>query len=215
MLSAKWESAKRDVGKIGIGEVGRHGKHILRSSVLGMVFRDILEYNIKRHYDTNHCKIYDKFVEKLREENFEELKINLSHQKKLFDNIRKENIYSVKYSYVTSRKIARTSKAFSDGEFINECIVSAVKVIYPKKKQAFMNISLIGNTIAQRIEEMANNLKQQLHEKTIFIYRVFDNFGITEELLDLIPMIDTTTGSDLYDCIKKYLNELEDWNKLE
>jgi len=31
----------------------------------------IKEYNIKRHYDINHGKIYDKFVEKLLEEKFE------------------------------------------------------------------------------------------------------------------------------------------------
>lgn len=36
---------------------------------------------------------------------------------------------------------------------------------------------------------------------------------MTEELLDLIPMTNTTTGRDLYDCIEKCLNELEvDWN---
>ena len=58
----------------------------------------IKEYNIKRHYDTNHGKIYDKFVGKLREEKFEELKKSLLHQPKLFDNIRKENIESVKCS---------------------------------------------------------------------------------------------------------------------
>ena len=63
------------------------------------------------------------------------------------------------------KKIARASKPFSDSEFIKECIVSAVKVICPEKKQAFMNISLNGNTIAQIIEEMANNVKQ-LHKKS-------------------------------------------------
>ncbi|KAE9521488.1 hypothetical protein AGLY_018087 [Aphis glycines] len=180
------------------------------------------------------CLIY-KFVGKLREEKFEEFKKSLLHQTKLFDYIRKENIESVKCSYIIAEKIARASKQFSDGEFIKECIVSAVEVICPEKKQAFLNISLSGNTIAQRIEEMASNVKQQLHEKSknflnffiaidestditntaqlaIFIRGVFDNFDVTEELLDLIPMTDTTTGSDLYNCVEKYLNELEvDW----
>jgi len=41
----------------------------------------------------------------------------------------------------------------------------------------------------------------------------FDNFDVTEELLELTPMIDTTTGSDLFNCVEKCLNELEvDWN---
>jgi hypothetical protein len=101
----------------------------------------IKEYNIKIHYVTNHGKIYDKFVEKLREEKFEELKKNFLKQTKLFDSIRRENIDSVKYSYVISEKIERASKLFSDGEFIKDCIVSAVELICPEKKQAFMNIS--------------------------------------------------------------------------
>jgi hypothetical protein len=83
----------------------------------------IKEYNNKRHYDTNHGKIYDKFIEKLREEKFEELKKNLWYQTKLFDSIRRENIDSVKCCYVISEKIARASKPFSDGEFIKDCIV--------------------------------------------------------------------------------------------
>lgn len=43
---------------------------------------------------------------------------------------------------------------------------------------------------------------------------VFDNFGATEYLLDLIPiwaMTDTTTGNDLYNRVEQCLNEL-DWN---
>jgi len=34
-----------------------------------------------------------------------------------------------------------------------------------RKKQTFMNINLCGNCIARRIEEMADNVKQQSHEK--------------------------------------------------
>ncbi|KAL4135442.1 hypothetical protein QTP88_007051 [Uroleucon formosanum] len=144
--------------------------------------------------------------------------------------------YNIKRHYDTNHaeKIARASKPFSDDEFIKECIVSAVEVICPEKKQAFLNINLSGNTIAQRIEEMASNVKQ-LHEKSknflnfsiaidestditntaqlaIFIRGVFDSFDVTEELLDLIPITDITAESDLYNCVEKCLNELEvDW----
>lgn len=57
------------------------------------------------------------------------------------------------------------SKPFFDGEFIKNCIVSAVEVICPEKKQAFMNINLCGDTIAQGIKEIDNNVKQQLRKK--------------------------------------------------
>jgi hypothetical protein len=85
------------------------------------------EHNIIRH-DVNDGKIYDKCVGKLREEKFEKLKKNLSHQTKFIDNIRRENI--------DSEKIARASKSFTDGELIKECtrIVSAVEVICPENE---------------------------------------------------------------------------------
>jgi len=45
-----------------------------------------------------------------------------------------------------------------------------------------MNISLSGNTIVQRIEEMANDVKQQLHEKN----KRFLNFSIAiDESIDI------------------------------
>lgn len=93
--------------------------------------------NIKIHNDTNLGKIYDEFVGKLRDEKFGELKTKSLKSNKLFDNIRKENIESVKCSYIISEKIARASKPFSDCEFIKECIVSAVEIIRPEKTSIF------------------------------------------------------------------------------
>lgn len=78
----------------------------------------IKEYNIKLHHDTNHGDICDKFVGKLRDEKYEKLKKNLLYQTKLFDNTRKENIESIKCSYIVSEKIAHALKPFCDGEFI-------------------------------------------------------------------------------------------------
>jgi len=50
----------------------------------------------------------------------------------------------------------------------------------------FMNISLSGNTIAQRIEEMTNNVKQQLHENN----KRFLNFSIdVDESTDTTPIL--------------------------
>lgn len=57
-----------------------------------------IKINVEQKYI--YTEIYDKFVGKLREEKFEKLKKNLSHQIKLFHNIRRENIDLVKCSYI-------------------------------------------------------------------------------------------------------------------
>ena len=49
-----------------------------KNQVLCLICRNSLavckEYNIKRHYDTNHKENYDKYTGKLREDKFSELK---------------------------------------------------------------------------------------------------------------------------------------------
>lgn len=99
-----------------------------------------------------------------------------------------------------------------------------------RKKTNFLDFILSENTIAQRVEEKINNVKQ-LREKVrylsiiliflmllsknkdplaIFILEVIDNFDITKKLLILIPMADTITYSELlYNCVEICLNELE------
>lgn len=103
------------------------------------------EYNLRRHYETNHGN-YDKYVDKIREDKVRSMKNQLNLQQKLFFNANKTSDAAVKCSYVISEKIARASKPFTDGEFIKSCILSAVDVICPEKKQAFQSINLIGNS---------------------------------------------------------------------
>lgn len=90
----------------------------------------IKEYNIKRHYDTKYGKIYNKFVGKQRDEKFEELKKNHLHQTKLFDSIRRENIDSVKCSYVISEKIAL--KKIEKNPFVIVSLLKSVLLVRRK-----------------------------------------------------------------------------------
>lgn len=196
------------------------------------------EYNLRRHYETNHSKNYDQYTEKMRDEKLNELKKGLKFQQSLFLNANKISDAAVKCSYVLSEKIARASKPFTDGEFIKECLLSAAEIICPEQKQAFANVSLTGNTVAQRVEDMAENLQDKLREKiksfvafsiaadestdinntaqlAIFIRGVDENFDVTEELLDMVPMKGTTSGNDLFLCVEKSLEKFNvDWSKL-
>lgn len=49
----------------------------------------------------------------------------------------------------------------------------------------------------------------------IFIRGVDENLNITEELLDLVPMRDTTTGEDIFECVEEVFTTFNlKWEKL-
>ncbi|XP_015431669.1 PREDICTED: general transcription factor II-I repeat domain-containing protein 2-like [Dufourea novaeangliae] len=156
------------------------------------------EYNLKRHYDTNHKTNYDQYVAKLRED--------------------------------------KLSKPFTEGEFISECLIKAPEVLCPAQIKKFKSGSLSRNTVTSRIDEIAENLRNQ-HNTTISTFQAYSiaidestdirniaqlavfirgcdvNLKISEELLEIIPMHNTTTGADIFDALmevlKKYKLPLE------
>lgn len=120
------------------------------------------EYNLRRHYETNHSKNHDGYTEKMRDKKLNELKRRLKFQHELLLNVNKINDTAMKCSYVLSEKIARTSKPFTDGEFIKECLLSAAEIICPEQRQAFANIRLTGNIVAQQMDNTTESLQDKL-----------------------------------------------------
>lgn len=108
----------------------------------------------------------------------------------------------------------------------------------PEKKQAFSNVSLSRNTIAERICDLATNLHDQLMEKgkdfvsfslavdestdasdtaqlSVFIRGVDSKMSVTEELLGFKSMHGTTTGKDIFEEVCKCVTEINlPWDKL-
>lgn len=188
------------------------------------------EYNLKRHYDTNHKVIYDHYVAKLRENKLSELKSILQKQQSVFTKSVEDNTAAVKTSYILSHLIASKSKPFSEGEFINECLIKAVEVLCPEQLTKFKSVSLSRNTVARRIDEIAGNLRNQLNstiskfeaysiaidestdirdiaQLAVFIRGCDVNLKVTEGLLEIIPMHDTTTGADIFDALMEVLDK--------
>lgn len=100
----------------------------------------------------------------------------------------------------------------------------------PNLRDVFQTISLSRQTIANRIEEISDDLRHQLKSKTeafeyfslaidestdvkgiaqlaIFVRGIDANFNITEELLELVPMLDTTTSADIVEKVEMSMNE--------
>ena len=50
-------------------------------------------------------------------------------------------------------------------EFVKKCKIKVCDVVCPDKRQAFLNVSLSRNTVADRTCELATNLHEQLMER--------------------------------------------------
>ena len=71
----------------------------------------------------------------------------------------------MKCGYVLSEKIAWSAKPLADGEFIKDCLLSAAEIMCPEQRQAFANIRLTGNVVAQHVNNTTENLQDKLQEK--------------------------------------------------
>ncbi|XP_077307209.1 general transcription factor II-I repeat domain-containing protein 2-like [Lithobates pipiens] len=197
------------------------------------------EYNLRRHYETQHKDKYDCLVGEVRKGKILKLKNTLTAQQNTFVKQKQLNISSLRASFQVAKLIARTGRPFVEGEFVKECLLSVAKEMCPEKADLFSTVSLSGPTITRRIEEMGDNLYQHLQNLTkkqlsyfslaldesndvrdsaqllIFICGTNDNFEVTEELAALQSIKGTTTGEDIYEKVCQTVNGLElDWAKL-
>jgi len=211
----------------------------INNKILCLICKSVISvpklYNIKRHYEQHKSK-YDQYEGLLRQEKLKEFISGYKKQQIMFTKIPQENEAAVKVSYVLSELIAKHSKPFTEGDFIKTCLIKTAEIICPGNLKAFQNISLTRNTVAERITELACNLSNQIKIKiptfeyfsiacdestdiggtaqlAVFFRACDMEFNIFEELLEIIPMFDTTTGEDVFvsviELLKKYDLPLE------
>lgn len=128
-------------------------------------------------------------------------------------------------SYEVAKLIALHGKPFSDGDFINQCLIKVTEVMCPEKVQDFNNMSLSRNTVVWRIAGLSANLKLQLRDKAcafdfysiacdestdatdtaqlLIFLRGVDNFCCTEELLDMMSLKGTKTGGNIFEAVSE------------
>lgn len=197
------------------------------------------EYNLKRHFATKHPGYCSGLSEEAQAQKSRQLVEQLKKQQNLFTKQSKTQEAAVKASFVVAYNVAKENKAFSDSEFVKKCMLDVAEIICPENKKDFENVSLSRRTTTRRIEVMERDLLEQLMHKSeqfdwyslalddstdvtdtaqllIFIRGVNDEFDITQELLSMESMKDTTTGEDLLmkvkGCIEKYGLQ---WGKLK
>uniref|UniRef100_A0A3B3IFR8 Uncharacterized protein n=1 Tax=Oryzias latipes TaxID=8090 RepID=A0A3B3IFR8_ORYLA len=186
------------------------------------------EYNLRRHHETSkkHTDKDKNMDTEQRLQKVEELKRGLKSQQALFTIAKSQSGAAVKASFIVAEEVEKSARPFTEGEFIKNCMLKVCDAVCPDKRQLFSNVSLSRNTVAERIDQLSTNLKEQLVGKgkdfiayslavdestdtsdiaqlSIFIRGVDSSLSITEELLALRPLHGTTTGQDLYEEVSR------------
>uniref|UniRef100_UPI0037E99D8B general transcription factor II-I repeat domain-containing protein 2-like n=1 Tax=Semicossyphus pulcher TaxID=241346 RepID=UPI0037E99D8B len=207
-----------------------HGSDKVMCLICKQVNAMLKDFNIKRHYNTNH-KTYDKLTGEERTSKLEQLKRGYTAQQSVFTNLAKSGEAVTQASYVVAQEIARRSKPFSDREFVRDCILKVADIVCPEQKTKVRDISLSNDTVTRRIEDLANDLKEQLGQRVegletgafsialdestdisdtaqllIFIRTVTENFEIGGELLSLESIKDRARGVDICDAVCRSLD---------
>ena len=180
--------------------------------------------------------IYQQWNGKLRRAT--ELDRKLARQQNVFVKGKLAQKTSTHASFMVAYNIAKHSKPFSDGEFLKKCMLDVADQICPQHRQKFEEVSLSRRTVARRITAIGKDVTSQLKglvpsfqlfslaldESTdiddtaqllIFVRGISENFEITEELLSMESMKDTTTGEVIFKCVKNALRTMElPWQKM-
>ena len=196
------------------------------------------EYNISRHYAKKHGNYGNNLSEAERQPRATELDRKLARQQNVLAKSTLSQKSSTHASFMVAYHIAKHNKPFSDGEFIKKCMLDVADQVCPEKRQKFEEVSLSRRTLARRNETIGENLTSQLKglvpsfqlfslaldESTdvddtaqllIFVRGISENFEITEELLSMESMKDTTTGGDIFECVGNAFRTMElPWQKM-
>ncbi|XP_034297753.1 general transcription factor II-I repeat domain-containing protein 2-like [Pantherophis guttatus] len=196
------------------------------------------KYNMRRHYETKHEDKYKHMDIQQKLKKVEEFKKSLMIKQRMSRKAKSQSEAAVKASFIVTEEIAKSGRPFTEGEFLKRCMIKVCEVLCPDQKQAFLNVSLSRNTVADQICELATDLQVQLFEKgkdfiayslavdkstditgmaqlTVFIRGVDSSLCVTEELLDMRSMHGTITGKDIFEAVSKCVNDMKlPWDKL-
>ncbi|KAI6648708.1 General transcription factor II-I repeat domain-containing protein 2 [Oopsacas minuta] len=188
------------------------------------------EYNLRRHYQTQHSKRYDEFTGLFRDEAVKRLRTERIAQKSMFVAQKQISEACVRVSYRISEVIAERTRPFMEGQMIKDCLTIAAAEVAPEQQNLFSTISLTPNTVASRISEMGIDLTNQLQKKSesfksfslafdgstdvsdteqlsVYIRGISSPFEIHEDIIGLFPMDGRTQGIDVKGTVKRIMEQ--------
>ncbi|KAL1476643.1 hypothetical protein MTO96_036360 [Rhipicephalus appendiculatus] len=118
------------------------------------------EYIVRPHFMSCHHEKYGALTGNVREHTVSQLKVELGKQQHLFQKAARTSDETVKASFVISELTAKSSKPFSEGLFIKKCLLGVADATFPSMKNAFEKIRLSPKTVAERINEISENIEK-------------------------------------------------------
>ncbi|KAE9522238.1 hypothetical protein AGLY_017364 [Aphis glycines] len=180
------------------------------------------EYNLKRHYMTNHSSKYDKYTGVARENVVIDLKRKLQTQQNVMVKATTSQQLSLMASYVISNEIAKSKKSLSDGEFIKNCAIKMAKSINENRiASEFEKISLSRRTVTRRIADTDSVIPldestdvSDVSQLLIFVRVISPQFEMYEELLELCSLHGSTKGIDIFNAVKNAIEPFGGFKKM-
>ncbi|XP_059573054.1 general transcription factor II-I repeat domain-containing protein 2A-like [Alligator mississippiensis] len=148
-----------------------------------------------------------------------------------------EQLSSAAASYAVTLQLAKAKKPYSDGDLVKKCAIEMARAFGDENMvKNFETVSLSHQTVAQRIEDMSNQVCEKLlynvkkcryfslslaeitdqtdtSQLLIFIRTVEEDFSVKEELLSLVSLHDTTKGTDIFEALQKSVSEYGGFEK--
>lgn len=127
-------------------------------------------WNVKRHFETNHCQLLKKSIDERKEYISRQLHLYKSQSNSIIKFVRcSTNLTSA--SYCIAHSIAQHEKVLSDGEFIKETFLRCAPALLHDMKnkddiiKRISELPLSRNTIKDRIIDLNKNVQHQLKKR--------------------------------------------------
>ena len=101
----------------------------------------------------------------MREDLVKKLKNSLSAEQNIFKKSVQQTENAVAASFIVAEEIARSSRPFTDREFVRSYINKVTKLLVLDQAYLFEKISLSRAIISRRIQEIGQNIPDQLSLK--------------------------------------------------
>lgn len=195
------------------------------------------EYNVKRHYTSQHEKSFSKYEGEARSLMVAEMKSKLQKQTGMFTKMPSIQSNALQASYAISLELAKAKKPFTDGVVVKKCAIEMAKAFGDSKMaKHFESVPASNQTVQRRVVEMGGQVQEKLcseianssyfslciDESTdqsdvsqllIFIRIVQDDFSVQEELLTMCSLHDTTKGNDIFKAVKEAVSKIGGFEK--
>jgi hypothetical protein len=118
---------------------------------------------LRSHYDILHTDRFGLLEVKLREDNLQNIKPDVLRQRNIFDLAIKQNEAIIHASFAVIQIIAKKSKPFP-----KDMRMKSAEIFCPEKQQLLEVISLSANTVADRVNGLAEDIQYQLKKRAEF-----------------------------------------------